>query len=190
MIHRFSEVPEHWDALLQTLEHSGLGLALTFSPNGRLIASRCYNKVILWNAFTGAKVPTFEMTADGDILTFLSDRRIRAPFVDKRALAFSPDSKLLALESDNGTIILRDTIGWQIKQTLQGPADVRCCAFSSNSQLLLSASENGTILVWDTCEWKIQKSMEIPKAFNHMALSANGKLIALTLDEDPSAFEI
>lgn len=170
-MHRFPEVPEHWNALLQILENSYSTHSLLFSPDGRFIAASGDSNLTIWDAFTGVVLQTFETSSN-------------------ETLSFSPDSTLFAVGSPNGTMILRDTNEWEVRQTLRSPGNLIHGVFAPSNQLLLTASRDGLISIWDTCEWKLRRSIEGPERISYGAFSPDGKLIALVLTEIPGQLDI
>jgi WD40 repeat protein len=66
------------------------------------------------------------------------------------AVAFSPDSRLLASDSDK-IIRLWDTATGGLQRTLEGhSSSIISVVFSPNGQLLASGSHDGIIRLWDT----------------------------------------
>ncbi|MEH2373493.1 MAG: hypothetical protein V7K15_10600 [Nostoc sp.] len=120
---------------IHTLQgHSGSVHSVTFSPDGRIIASGSGDKTIkLWDVSTGREISTLQE---------------HSSYVD--SVAFSPDGKTLASGSDDKTMKLWDvTTGGQIR-TLQGHSSrIQSVAFSPDSKTLASGSDDKTIKLWD-----------------------------------------
>src|SRR5262249_49633389 len=70
---------------------------------------------------------------------------------DVRAIAFSPDGRLLASGSDDGTVRLWDIVRRQpLGEPLKGhTAYVLSVAFSPDGKLLASGGLDGTLRLWD-----------------------------------------
>lgn len=67
------------------------------------------------------------------------------------ALTFSPDGRLVASASWNGTAALWDTRTGALRHKLRGHGSiVRCVAFSPDGLLLASGAQDQSIVLWDT----------------------------------------
>jgi WD40 repeat protein len=134
-VERSPPTPEHWSALLLTLEgHSDRVTAVQFSPDGSKLASASYDKkVMVWDASTGARLHTLEghsdrvtalqFSADGSklasasydkkVIVWDSHKTLPIETIDVEGyvseLAFSADG--FHLETDTGSFKLKSTVG-------------------------------------------------------------------------------
>src|SRR5205085_8182584 len=133
-----------WDFTAKTKGRTLLtlprGRAPTFdlSPNGRLLAAAFGNTVKLWDTTTGREVHTFDVPSR--LAQF-------APEVGVSALAFSPDTRLLATTSGtDGQITLWDTTTARAVQNLKGGTNFAYdAAFSPDGTRLYTGAKT----VWD-----------------------------------------
>ena len=120
---------------------------LTYSPDGHLLAlGGCRH----WVEASRAR------SCDGGGVMLVLDGSSRQPVADPlalhgevRSLAFSSDSRLLAVGDQTGSITLWDT---QARQTTGDPLSidggVLGLAFSADSKLLAASSYNGQLVLW------------------------------------------
>lgn len=111
--------------------------ALSWSPNGALLASASRSGVCLWEPQTGGL-----------------KRRLTgfAGIVD--CLSWSPDSRVIASSSQN-QVWLWDTLSGKVIRKLSGHSRaVLSLAWSPDGQILSSGSEDTTISLWDTKNWR------------------------------------
>ncbi|KAI0440658.1 vegetative incompatibility protein HET-E-1 [Xylaria telfairii] len=198
------KVPNIWGPSLQTLEgHSDWVESVTFSPDGKFVASGAHDETIrIWAADTGDLLQTLESN-NGEIIS----------------VAFSPDGKVLAsgsryaqlwavdtgkllrtLESHNTTVIsvtfssdgksvasvLQDkivqlwTITGHLLQTLEGHVKlIESITFSPNSKLIASVSKDSTIRIWATDTGNLLRTLEDSlSSVNSIAFSPDGKVLA------------
>jgi WD40 repeat protein len=148
--------------------HLGLVESLTFSPDGRYLASGSYQEMAIWDAHTG-------------IL-----RQKLAGFADRVvALAFSPNSKLLATgggpPTEDGEIkIFEAATGRQVTDIKNGHSDtVFGVCFSPDSAKLATCGADKFVKVFEVPGGKFLKSFE---GHTHHVLDvgwkADGKLLA------------
>ena len=127
-------------------------IALTFSPNGKVLAAGSRKQIRLWNMGTGNW---------GKGISSINNRKdSREVFHGYEVLVFSPDSTVLVNGDGNGRIQLWNiTTGDEII-TLNGHMEgVETLHFSPDGNTLVSAGQDGTILLWD---WdKIIKNLTV-----------------------------
>jgi WD40 repeat protein len=149
---------------LQVLEgHSQAVSAVTFSPDGKLIASGSLDKTIrIWMADVGIISKTLSKHSLG-----------------VTSIAFSPDSKHIASASDDTAIIIWAVTSGDVLHTLHGHSwGVSSVSFCRVSDLLASASHDGTIRLWNAAAGASSGVISSQRdRFSSIALSADGKLI-------------
>jgi WD40 repeat protein/serine/threonine protein kinase len=133
-----------WDtatgALVRTLTgHTGLTQSVSFSPDGRLLASGDgfdikYPGVIkIWDVRTGLEILS-----------------LRGHASRVYAVAFSPDGSRLASACDDKTIKLWDPVTGQEVFTLSGHnSGILCLSFSSDGHRIISGGMDWTARIWD-----------------------------------------
>ncbi len=146
-----------WDisvrsVLGKTLDgHNSIVRYVAYSPDGTLIASASNDpNVILWNGETGEQMG---QPLVGHSLKFIAPNGQEAAN-QVNAVAFSPDSKIVAEGGRDGKIVLWNVSNPASPQQIGGPVDahtdrVWSVAFSPDGQTLASGSEDKTIKLWD-----------------------------------------
>jgi WD40 repeat protein len=102
-----------------------------------------------------------------------------------RAVAFSPDSKVLASGSYDDTVRFWDATTGACKQTLEGHSDsVLALTFSPDGKVLASASYDNTVRLWDATTGAWKHTLEgHGNRVNALAFSPDGKVLASASDD-------
>ncbi|HXG12422.1 MAG TPA: c-type cytochrome domain-containing protein [Gemmataceae bacterium] len=158
--------------------------AVAFSPDGKLLASGSYGRVVVWDLAAARPVKVLtnvlgavndvrfspdgrllaaaggQPSAKGDLRLYqVSDWKLLAVLGDHldvvSCVAFSPDGKTLASASYDKTVRLWDVAGHRLLQTLTGHSDfVYAVAFSPDGQWLVSASKDRSVKMVETAGGK------------------------------------
>ena len=104
-------------------------------------------KIVLYDMELGQKAPNFEFA---DLRTYYN-----VP-----SLAFSPDSRMLAIGDDIGTILIVELASGKARKRMVGGhrGSIRTLVFSGDSKRLVSGSADTTALVWDLCSYPVANS--------------------------------
>ncbi len=97
------------------------------------------------------------------------------------AMAFSPESKIIATGSDDHTVRLWDADTGQLLHILSGHTDrVRSVAFSPDGRVIVSGSFDRTLRLWDVNTGYLLHSLttERSHALDSIAFSPDGRTIA------------
>jgi WD40 repeat protein len=150
--------------------------AVTFSPDGKTLATDTEFKAQLWNVATQQQTgrPLGAVGAADGVF----------------ALAFSPDSKVLATVS-NPTIRLWNAATHHVIGTAMSAGQTAAygVAFSPAGKILVTTDTSGIIRLWNVAtHQRIGKQIE-PKGRHELlleALSPNGKILATTQFDGPA----
>ncbi|MEG3895867.1 MULTISPECIES: WD40 domain-containing protein [unclassified Microcoleus] len=138
--------------ILKTLAHPDSVKDVSFSPDGKTIATACADKkVYLWR-FDGKGATIAEKLDHSDTV---------------ESVSFSPDGKLIAAASGGNTVKLWNFDGQKaiLSKTLESSDRVLSVSFSSDSKTLAFASRDRTVILWPlenlelnniiarSCEW-------------------------------------
>jgi WD40 repeat protein len=150
-------------------QHRGMIHSVTFSPDGRLIASGDNNEVLLWQP-DGALLKTLKVSAyaykvqfspDGQEIVAAGGRSIDrwkrdgTPLPSLRgrsdeiySVNFSPDNQQLASANSDGTVQLWQRDGTPLKTIQVHDMPVRDVTFSPDGQTFATVSNDKTAKLW------------------------------------------
>jgi serine/threonine protein kinase len=168
-------------APLSTIRHPGTR-ALTFSPDGKVLAATAGSKVDLLSTASGKvlrslphhyTVLALAYAPDGQALVSADARGNLKVWAGREghawnertaitghnssvyALAFSSDGRTMASGSADQTVKLWDTVTWQERGTLKGHDNgVLTVAFAPSGGTLASGSRDGSVKLWDVAAQK------------------------------------
>ncbi len=140
-------------------------LAAAYSPDGKRLAVSGLGAISVWSIQNGR---------------FRRTLRIVGPTA--HSLAFSPDSKLLALGGEDGVVRVIDPgTGVLVHQLRQHRDTVRTVAFGPRGDRLLSSGQDRSVILWDLESGKPIRNLaqQGSSAVEHAAFSPDGKTIAV-----------
>lgn len=170
--------------MLKRLDEGEFHRGVAFSPDGRLLASglnigcgkpECRGDVILWELSSGQQL-----------------RRLEGHKHWIVQVCFSPDGKLLASASWDGTVRIWDVPSGRELITLGGhESTVFCIAFSPDGKTLVSGDRLKMLRVWDVSSGsELQRLTEHHDIVFSVSFSPDGQLLASGALELPSAILI
>lgn len=143
--------------------HRDLVHALTFSPDGSLLASGGYREVKLWRRPRDVQKLRLDAIAPQAVL----------------ATASSPDGKWVATGGDDGSLRLWNPGTGKAPRKLSGhKRALNALSFSPDGSKLVSGSADKTIRVWDVAQGRTICQTETPAEVNAITWVAGGKQIA------------
>jgi WD40 repeat protein/tRNA A-37 threonylcarbamoyl transferase component Bud32 len=160
---------------------------LALAPDGRTAAGGCSGGLVrLWDLATGReRLTLFTNEADKGRWRLIDEgRRAGIPGQAElqsavRAIAFSPDGRLLVTANDDGHIRLWDPTSGEVRQTwCTDHAGTICLAFSPDGATL-AVNRGAAVELWDVAGGRVRRTLEgHTTAVRALAWSADGSLLA------------
>ena len=167
--------------------------AVAFSPDGKLLATGSWRGVVkIWSVWESPNSTSAQESGAGSLWVepAFSLPQLQGPSL---SVAFSPDSKLLAVTSASEILIYETTSGKNLLSLSGHTSLINKIVFSPDGKLLASASDDGTLRLWDTSAGQLVLTFETdavadqdgiseygdqPKAFKSVDFSPDGSLLA------------
>jgi WD40 repeat protein/predicted Ser/Thr protein kinase len=193
-----------WQELATLRGHEKSVNSVTFSPDGKFLASGSDDKTVKvwevgnWRVATlkghRKRVYSVSFSPDGKFLASGSgDETVKVWEVGNwwevttlkghwslLSVTFSPDGKFLASGSWDKTVKVWEVEGWQEITTLEGHRNwVRSVTFSLDSKFLASGSDDKTVKVWEVGSWQEVTTLEgHRKEVHSVSFSPDSKFLA------------
>ncbi|MEH2182948.1 nSTAND1 domain-containing NTPase [Nostoc sp.] len=148
----------------QTLSPDNYIVQVSFSPDGKMIASANWDKTVkLWQVVDGRLLHTF--SKHNNVVWEVN---------------FSPDGKIIASASEDKTVKLWQVVDGRLLHTLKGHLNaVMGVSFSPNGKMIASASKDTTVKLWRVADGKLLHTFTGHKNYvNKVRFSPNGEMIA------------
>jgi WD40 repeat protein len=145
------------------LGHSNTIQAISFSPDGSLLASAGKDGTLkIWDVGAQRELRTLNRTVPID------------------CVAFSPDGKTLATGGQDGTVVLWEvSTGRTLRELNAHSRAVKAITFSADGQTLATGSDDHTIKLWDPSNGSVERTLSAHHGgITALAFSPDGHTLA------------
>ncbi|KAH3686546.1 hypothetical protein WICPIJ_002468 [Wickerhamomyces pijperi] len=158
--------------LLHSLDHTSVVCCVSFSKDGKFLATGCNKTTQVYSVETGEMVARLFDDASGTDINAQADLYIRS-------VCFSPDGKFLATGAEDKVIRIWDLTTRKVTKYLKGhEQDIYSLDFFPDGSRLVSGSGDRTVRIWDVRAGECNLTLSIEDGVTTVAVSPDGKLIA------------
>jgi WD40 repeat protein len=135
--------------------HNGAVYSAQFSPNGKLVATGGYDKlVMIWNP-DEVKPVDIKARLNNEPDPKPNYARLSGHDGPVRSVSFSPNGQLVLSGSEDNTLRIWDVKAGESLKTLRGHGQpVRACVFSPDKKMALSGGDDSSVRVWNVAGYQ------------------------------------
>ncbi|WP_339685309.1 WD40 repeat domain-containing serine/threonine protein kinase [Gimesia maris] len=174
---------------------------IAFHPDGKRIAVGHADKLVVWSIpeqrmivqspeykFYEGGAGKLKFSPDGKYLFYLGTRietrtwkkTEKQPFTSPRSVNFSPDSRLIAIDTADGIVNIYDAVTDQLVHRITTDAQTVHSRFHPREPLLAVVRDDGHLLIYDTRDWQIMLDEPVPQGgLADLVFSRSGDSLAV-----------